>query len=439
MQPQKNYHSYGLIMITNSSVMCYLLLYYTIPSRQEIFSILSILFLLFVCYIYYLKQLSNSTEINSVFLKIGIALRFLPLLSIPLLSDDFYRFIWDGQLLAHKINPFVHLPSDIMENSSAWVDSYLYRKMNSPSYHSVYPPVNQFIFWLSSLAGKGNILISVIILRLCIVAFDIGNLFLIRKILQHQNQNPNLIYIYALNPLVIIEFAWNLHFEAAMIFFTLLSVWLILKNRNDLSALSLAMAICSKLIPLVFIPLLIKQIGWIRTIKYGFIVLSTTLILFYPFINSIQLLNNLFTSLKLYYGTFEYNGSFYQLFKYLGWEYFGYNPIYYTSKLLLLLTLSGFVIVYIKSKNLFEGIFMLLFVYSAFSAIVHPWYILPMVAFTPFVKWRFAIVWSALIGLSYYTYRMVPYQESTILVILQYTFLLGFILYEVTFKPKVEG
>jgi alpha-1,6-mannosyltransferase len=437
MNPQKKNPNYWLIAISTSMILCYLFLFYFVNSRQDIFEIFTSLLLLFLGYFVLIHQSLKNTFSNHIVFKFIFALRILPILSIPLLSDDFYRFVWDGQLLVHHLNPFAHLPSEIIKSNFKWVDSFLYQRMNSPAYYSVYPPFNQFIFWLSALAGKGNLLYSVIILRLSIIAFDFGNLFLIKKILRLKNLNPNLLFIYALNPLVIIEFAWNLHFEAAMIFFTLLSLWFFLNNKKYYSAFSLALAICTKILPLIFIPLLLKQIGWVKTLKYSLVVALIAIVLFYPFINSIQLLRNLLMSLKLYYGTFEFNGGFHQLFKYFGWKYLGYNPIFYVSKILIILTIIGFTIIYSKSKNIFEGIFLLLFVYSAFSAIVHPWYILPMVAFTPFIKLRFALVWSALIGLSYYTYREIPYKENTTLVIIEYVLLLGFIIYELKYNKEV--
>jgi hypothetical protein len=72
-------------------------------------------------------------------------------------------------------------------------------------------------------------------------------------------------------------------------------------------------------------------------------------------------------------------------------------------------------------------------VYNIFGAIVHPWYILILVAFTPFVKWRFAVLWSVLICLSYYTYRVIPYEENLNLVIIEYLLLGLFIIYELIF------
>jgi uncharacterized membrane protein len=64
------------------------------------------------------------------------------------------------------------------------------------------------------------------------------------------------VFIYALNPLVIIELTGNLHFEAVMIFFTLLSVWLLVTNKWILASLALTLAISAKLLPIIFLPLL---------------------------------------------------------------------------------------------------------------------------------------------------------------------------------------
>jgi hypothetical protein len=101
-----------------------------------------------------------------------------------------------------------------------------------------------------------------------------------------------------------------------------------------------------------------------------------------------------------------------------------------------MLTLIGFIITYIKSKNIIEGIFWLLFIYTLFGAIVHPWYMLILVAFTPLLKWRFAVLWSVLICLSYFTYRVIPYKEEMILVWTEYGMLGLFMAYELVFKHR---
>jgi uncharacterized membrane protein len=237
---------------------------------------------------------------------------------------------------------------------------------------------------------------------------------------------------------VITEFTGNLHFEAVMIFFTLLSVLFLIRNKWLIAGFALGLAVCAKLIPLIFLPLFIKHIGWKKTIYAGLICGLTVIVLFLPFIYNLELAQNFISSIQLYYGKFEFNGSIYQILKAIGWKLLGYNPITYTSKILLALTLIGFLITYIKSKNIFEGIFWLMLTYNIFGAIVHPWYILILVAFTPFVKWRFAVLWSVLICLSYFTYRVIPYKENINLVIIEYCLLVLFIAFEV-YKQYFSG
>jgi hypothetical protein len=408
---------------------------YGITERSLIYQLWIGLALAFTSY--YL--LNAKKEIPKSLLNITALLaRFILIFSFPILSDDVYRFIWDGQLLHQGMNPFGYKPSDLVQNPAAWLDIFLFNNMNSPDYYSVYPPVNQLAFYLSAISGKGNLLASIVILRSFILLFDVGNIILIKKLLNHYQKDERLVFLYALNPLVIIEFTGNLHFEAVMIFFTLLFVWMLLKNRWILAAISLALAICSKLLPIIFIPLLIKKVGLKKTIFIGLITGSVCLLLFLPFLHTEKLWMNFRESLNLYYGKFEFNGSFYQLFRAIGWEIYNYNPIAKTSKLLIALTLIGFIITYIKSKNLFEGIFWLIFIYNIFGAIVHPWYILFLVALSPFVKWRFGMVWSLLICLSYYTYSTQPYQESMALVMVEYGLLGVFLIYEAWDSSKTQ-
>ena len=60
-----------------------------------------------------------------------------------------------------------------------------------------------------------------------------------------------------------------------MICFTLLSIWLLHKNRWLLSAVIMGLAISSKIWPVIFIPFLVKRIGWRKSIQYGIVALMT--------------------------------------------------------------------------------------------------------------------------------------------------------------------
>lgn len=411
---------------------------YGIPSRMEIIAIWLYFALAFMAYFSILHRFNTEDKIRINY-GLAIAARLILLFSFPLLSDDIYRFIWDGSLIIHQINPFSYTPQQLIEMKLNWLDPVLFQKMNSPNYFSVYPPLNQLAFWLSALPGKGNLLASAIILRLFILPFELGNIYLIKKLLNFYQKDEKLVFLYALNPLVILEFTGNLHFEAVMIFFSLWMIWFLAHKKWIQAALALALGVGAKLLPVLFLPFFIRHIGWKKSIYGGVIVGLSTIMMFLPFIYNLSLAQHFIESIRLYYGKFEFNGSIYQILKAIGWKYYGYNPIAKTSKILIVLTLAGFMLSYVKSKNIFSGMFWLMFTYVLFGAIVHPWYILILVALSPFVKWRFAILWSVLICLSYYTYRVFPYQESMTLVWVEYVGLAGFMAYELLFKAKKEG
>ncbi len=64
-----------------------------------------------------------------------------------------------------------------------------------------------------------------------------------------------------------------------------------------------------------------------------------------------------------------------------------------------------------------------LMVYLLMSTTVHPWYITPLVALAVFTDYRFPIVWSILVIISYSGYSETGFTENIYLVITEYSFL----------------
>lgn len=407
--------SLSTVMLLGIVAICYL-----IPDRTYIYSYWTAIGFAFIGYFIIINQFDDVRFYKSNYLT-SIVLRLSLLFAFPLLSDDLYRFFWDGAQIFHGINPFSYTPKELLAFNFDWVDIELFEKMNSPEYYSVYPPINQLAFLLTALAGNGNLLSSIVILRLFIIVFDIGNIYLIKKLLRHFKKKESLVFLYALNPLVIIELTGNLHFEAVMIFFTLLSAWFLLKNKWILASVALGFAVCAKLLPLMFLPLFIKHIGFKKSIYAGCVVAGTIIILFLPFIYNLELAQHFLSSLRLYYGDFEFNGSIFKLLKATGWALLDHDPITYVSSILLVCTFTGFYFAYKKTDHILAGMFWFCATYFILNAVVHPWYIIIIVCFTPFVKWRFATLWSLLICLTYYAYVAMPYQQSVFLTSMEYS------------------
>ncbi len=417
------------------SLAGYMLLGYS-TDRANFPQLITLFGILFGGYFYLITANLNESIIKQSII-VAILFRLSLLFMLPNLSDDYFRFVWDGRLSAHGINPFAVMPSAYIDSQQAMLaglDHKLFSSMNSQGYYTIYPPVLQFVFFLSAKLFSSNILGSVIVMRMFIIAAEIGSVFLLSSILKKWNLPSKNILFYALNPLVIIELSGNLHFEALMIFFLLLAVFLLMKEQLTLSAIAFSLAICSKLLPLMLLPLLLKRIGFKKSMRFYFICGITSVLLFVPFIDK-QFVGNILSSVGLYFHSFEFNASIFYIVRWAGFETLGYDVIGKAGAILSLIAMLGIcsVAIFQKGKefsSLFPAMLLCLTIYFAFATTVHPWYISTLVALSVFTTFRFPLLWSGLITLTYFTYRSVPYSESLVLVTIEYIFLCGFIVYE---------
>jgi alpha-1,6-mannosyltransferase len=363
-------------------------------------------------------------------------LRASLILMTPNLTDDYFRFIWDGLLFAHGYNPYLFLPSQFIHSSQAvtGITNSLYSGLNSPDYYTVYPPVCEFIFGLSARLAGGNILGNIIIIRSLILLAEFGVIFLLYRLTYKLSVSPNVVAIYAFNPLVIIELTGNLHLEVVMLLFLVLAIYLLILKKQALAAISFGLAVGVKLLPLIFLPLLIKRLGWTKSTIFYAVVAATVIALFLPFY-SVDLIPNFFSSLRLYFQTFEFNASLYYLLRWIGYQIAGYNIIATLGTVMAIAALLIIIVIALKEKvvtwlSLFRGMLMCLTAYFILATTVHPWYITSLVLISLFTSYRYPIVWSVVIILSYAAYRTVPYSESLWLVAVEYVIVLSYMGYE---------
>jgi alpha-1,6-mannosyltransferase len=371
----------------------------------------------------------------------GVLFRILLLFSVPNLSDDVYRFIWDGRLAANGINPFSHLPAEVIQiDQVTGITKKLFGKLNSSHYYTIYPPVLQGIFWLDGKLFPVNLYSAIIFFKCIIFLFELGNITLIKQLLKKLSLPRHLLLLYILNPLVITELTGNVHFEAVMIFFVLLGFLLLLKNKWRISAISLAAGIATKLIPVLFVPLLVNRLGWKKGIIYALLSVSTTLILF-AFLFDIATAQHLLNSIDLFIRSFEFNASIYYLFRWVGKLITGYNIIRWLGPLLTLTAVAMIFYLSFKKKRIVDQQFFniaLLIVTSwfLFATTVHPWYICLPVAVTVFTPYRYAIIWSFTATLSYAAYQTNPVQENLWLVGGGYVIMIGYTFWECKINSK---
>jgi len=415
--------SWFKIFLILVSIAVYLLLGYEVP-RTDFPALIGLFAALFLCYGLLLK--SNLPVKTGLFLALGF--RLLLLLATPALSDDYFRFLWDGRLLLAGENPFLHLPRFYAEHNFSGIpglNQQLFSGLNSPDYFSVYPPVCQFVFWLAALIGPKNNLAGIVTIRVILILAEAGSFWLLLKLLQQFKLPAKNVLLFALNPLIILELTGNLHFEALVIFFTLLAFYFFSHKRYHFSAIALGFAICSKLVPLLVLPFVFRRLGFKKGMRFCSVTGLTCLVLFLPFVSS-ELLAHFGSSLNLYFQKFEFNASVYYVLRWLGFYFYGYNQI---AKIGVLLSLTTLLLISwlafrekgISTATLPLGFLQGLTIYYLLATIIHPWYITTLVALSAITTSRFAVVWSGLAVLSYAAYQTNSYTENPWLLALEYT------------------
>ncbi len=441
----RNVRGSSLALLSIFAVLLCYLSYFV--ARHETTVLLACYFGLFVLYSYIIvkEQSTNFWLVSAILLRVSL------LFVLPNLSDDFYRFIWDGRLWTEGLHPFAALPSDFLQQNIPGLDSSLFDKLNSKEHFTVYPPVAQFIFWLSVKIFPNSVLGSVIVMRIIIILSEVGSILIMMKLLERFQLPKKNVLLYALNPLVILELTGNLHFEALVIFFLLLSVWLLKAERVIPAAMSFAFAVGSKLLPLIFLPLMLRALGLRNAALFYLVTGLSCMVLFIPMYD-LEALSGFSNSLDLYFNKFEFNASLYYLVREYGFWKVGYNTIQQVGwKLGLVSAIFIKAYAFIFNANhqglwrkkvgnidsgLFSSFLFTLLIYLFFATTVHPWYIIPLAAFSVFTKFRFTVFWTALIFLTYIGYSQQGFSEKLWATAFEYVIVFGYLGYELIWREE---
>ena len=371
------------------------------------------------------------------FVGLGILLRLLLVFAPPLLSDDVYRFIWDGRLLLAGHNPFDQLPGYYLEpgNAVPGLTRALYDSLNSPGYFTIYPPAAQAVFafavWLfpQSISGSTLVMKGVLFLAEC------GTLLLLPRLLRRWELPPSRVLVYALNPLIILEITGNLHFEGLLIFFLVLSFRLLARGWLVGAALAFAGSVVAKLLPVLFLPLLWRRLGTRQAWLFYGLVGIAVLLAFAPLLSGF-FLTNFSNSLDLYFRKFEFNAGVYTAIRWIGYRVKGYNIIGSLGPALALCTLVG-----IAALSLLErrptlrdwprACLWAICLYLLFTTTVHPWYVSLPILLCGFTRYRFPVLWSGLIMLTYLQYAGGSFRELPWIMVLEYGVVFAYAAWEI--------
>ena len=198
---------------------------------------------------------SNSTVLIAV--AFAILFRLSILFAPPYLSDDIYRYVWDGRVQAAGINPYRYIPA--APELAHLRDETIYPKINRKDWaHTIYPPVAQVVFLLTTRISE-----SVTWMKATMLLFELITIWAVAQLLTLLGRPRQLLLMYAWHPLVVWEFAGSGHVDASSICFIALAL-LAWQKRSDLGAgVALACATLVKLFPVVLVPAILKRDRWL--------------------------------------------------------------------------------------------------------------------------------------------------------------------------------
>ena len=143
--------------------------------------------------------------------------------SAPSLSDDIYRYLWDGHVQLSGINPYIFAPNsdELLE-----IRNDIFPLVNHRDIPTIYPPLAQIFFAFCALIGK-----SVGIFKAFLLFVEGLLCLLLVRLLIDRKMDPRRIIFYAWHPLTLIEIAGSGHIDVLGIFLMMAFLFSLGKNQ----------------------------------------------------------------------------------------------------------------------------------------------------------------------------------------------------------------
>lgn len=218
---------------------------------------------IYVFAVLYAQRITPTRKTLFGAIAIGFVMRLAFLPSLPILESDYYRYLWDGGVVANGHNPYTVIPGDVYFEREGVPESLIelgneagetLARVNHAEVATIYPPAAQLAFAAAHLAAPWSLLGWRIVLLIC----ECITLVILFRILSALKWPSLLMIAYWWNPLVVKETINSGHMDALLVPFLLAAFYAATRNRTVTSAITLALAAAVKVWPVILAPLLIR-------------------------------------------------------------------------------------------------------------------------------------------------------------------------------------
>ncbi len=212
-------------------------------------------------------------------LLVAAALRLLALPLPPTLSDDVYRYVWDGRVAGAGLNPYLVAPEDPELEP---LRDGLYDRLAHREVETVYPPLAVSVFALAARFPA-----PVLVLKTILTAADLAVCYLLVLVARKLSVPVGRVVWYAWSPLPVLEIAGMGHVDAlGVLAVAVVVLWLSGRpKRVTGAAVAAGAAILAKVVPLLALPVWARSSG--RPLVFLAVALAVAAISFAPVVHSV--------------------------------------------------------------------------------------------------------------------------------------------------------
>ena len=211
--------------------------------------------LAYVCALIGVSRGIESRPLLLVCLFLAVVWRVAIVPATPLLSDDVYRYLWDGRVQRFGYDPYRSAPDDPALDH-LHIEATRRIDPTSAALPTIYPPAAELFF-----RGVTAVHESTTAIVIAVVAFDLLTMLILWRWLATTGRSPWWVLAYAWHPLVAIEGAGGGHIDVVGTCLVVVTGFALSRRRGLLATSALAAAFAIKFLPVVLAPLLWRRVS----------------------------------------------------------------------------------------------------------------------------------------------------------------------------------
>ncbi|HYR52893.1 MAG TPA: glycosyltransferase 87 family protein [Candidatus Dormibacteraeota bacterium] len=311
---------------------------------------------------------------------VGLLARLVLIPTAPTLSEDVYRYLWDGTLVAHGVNPYPHAPAD---PALAHFDGKLLQHLNHAQVPTIYPPAAQLLFGATARVSP-----TPVAWKLLLLLLESALVLALLQLLRSRGLPRERLLLYYWNPLLLVESFGSGHVDLAATVFLVVALALYDANRHTRAGIAFGLAVMTKYVPALLIPRLIRQGKWLLLV----VAAVTAAVLATPFLEAGGALT---TGLRIYARHWQFNSALYHLL------HRAIESELTVRKILAVAGVLAALLIGWRARSVTGAAFACFVSFLLLSPTVFPWYAVPVVALLPLHPDRGMMAFSGLLALSY--------------------------------------